>query len=745
MTKKIFFGACAISCAGIMSANDADTVSLRLQPVEVTANRADRKTPVAFTNVSKQQLLKANDGRDMTYLLSATPSVVSTSDTGTGMGYTSMRVRGTDATRINVMANGIPVNDSESGVVFWVNMPDLASSVRDVQIQRGAGTSANGGAAFGASVNMITDAPSDTPYAEVSGSYGSFNTNRETLRLGSGLLGSHWSFDARISHMSSDGYIDRATSKLWSYFGQAAYSRSGTLLRFLAFGGKERTYMAWDYASRQQIEEFGRRYNPCGEYTAADGKTAYYPNQYDYFAQHHFQVHLSQRLAEQWHLNAALHFTDDFGNYEQMKTGQKLVKYGLAPYVDAEGNTIKKSDLIRLKYNDNSFGGALANVNFRSGNLDLTFGGAINYFHGRHFGQIQWVRNYLGALDPLQEYYSNTGRKLDGNIYARANYSFDPGFTVFGDLQYRGVHYTIDGASDNWNDRLQSMDPLDVDKRWNFFNPKVGLNFDNGPHRAFASWSVAHKEPVRSNFTDGFNPLTPPRAERLFDYELGYAFNHSMISAGVNLYYMDYKDQLVLNGQLSDTGNPLSVNVPRSYRMGIEISADFRPCRWFEWQAGATFSRNRIKDFTQYVYNWGEDDGESEIMQFHYKDTPIAFSPATILNNSFIFKVKGFEATLRTQYVGRQFMDNTGAEAVALKAYCVTDLLMSYALPKVRGIKRWTVGLNIYNLFNAKYENNGYASAYYDGYDDPDRRVQYWTGYSAQATINAMGTLTLKF
>ncbi|MDE6229284.1 MAG: TonB-dependent receptor plug domain-containing protein, partial [Muribaculaceae bacterium] len=315
MTKKLFFGACALAGAGIMSAsNPADTAAIKLRTVEVSANRADRRTPVAFTNVSKEQLLRANDGRDMTYLLSATPSVVSTSDAGMGMGYTSMRVRGTDATRINVMANGVPINDSESGAVFWVNMPDLASSVRDVQIQRGAGTSANGGAAFGASVNMITDAPDETPYAEVSGSFGSYNTNRQTLRVGSGLLCNHWSFDARLSHMGSDGYIDRASSKLWSYFGQAAYSNPGTLIRFIAFGGKERTYMAWDYASREQMEQFGRRYNPCGEYTdSLTGKTAYYPNQYDHFTQHHFQIHLAQRLADKWNLNVALHYTDEYG------------------------------------------------------------------------------------------------------------------------------------------------------------------------------------------------------------------------------------------------------------------------------------------------------------------------------------------------------------------------------------------------------------------------------------------------
>ena len=744
MTKKLFFGACALAGAGIMSAsNPADTAAIKLRTVEVSANRADRRTPVAFTNVSKEQLLRANDGRDMTYLLSATPSVVSTSDAGMGMGYTSMRVRGTDATRINVMANGVPINDSESGAVFWVNMPDLASSVRDVQIQRGAGTSANGGAAFGASVNMITDAPDETPYAEVSGSFGSYNTNRQTLRVGSGLLCNHWSFDARLSHMGSDGYIDRASSKLWSYFGQAAYSNPGTLIRFIAFGGKERTYMAWDYASREQMEQFGRRYNPCGEYTdSLTGKTAYYPNQYDHFTQHHFQIHLAQRLADKWNLNVALHYTDDYGYYEQLKTNKKVKEYGLTGETFASKN---KSDIIRLKYNDNGFGGALANVSYRNGGLDLTFGGAINYFKGHHFGQIAWVRNYVGAINPLQNYYDNTGRKLDGNVYARANYSFGNGFSAFGDLQYRGVHYTIDGASDNWNDRLDAMDPLDVDKRWDFFNPKFGLNYDKGPHRAFASWSVAHKEPVRSNFTDGYNPQEPPRAERLFDYELGYTFNHPIISAGLNLYYMDYKDQLVLNGQLSDTGNPLSVNVPRSYRMGIELQAAFRPwCDWFEWTASATLSRNRIKNFTQYVYNWGEDDG-SDILTFHYSDTPIAFSPSLIFNNSFNFTFKGLQATVRTQYVGKQFMDNTGAEAVKLKAYCTTDLLLNYTLPRLSGIKEWTVGLGIYNLFNAEYENNGYASAYYDGYSDPTRSVQYWTGYSAQAPIHAMGTLTFKF
>lgn len=729
--------ACALAGTGIVSvaAESADTLSVNLKTVEVMTNRATLKTPVAFTNVSKEQLAKANDGRDMTYLLSMTPSVVATSDAGAGMGYTSMRVRGTDPTRINVTANGIPLNDGESSIVYWVNMPDLASSVRDVQIQRGAGTSTNGAGAFGASVNMITDAPSEDAYAELSGAYGMYNTNRETLRVGSGLLGNHWSFDARISHMGSDGYIERAKSALWSYFGQAAYSGGGTNLRFIAFGGKEKTYMAWDYASEEEMEKYGRRYNPCGKYTDDNGQTAFYPNQNDNFEQHHFQLHLSQRLGEKWHLTAALHYTDDLGYYEQYKTGRTLREYGLT------GTEIEKSDLVRLKYNDNGHGGGLANVNFRSGRWDVTAGGALNYFHGHHFGRVAWVRNYVGPIDPLQEYYSNTGRKLDGNIYARANFDIASGLAAFADVQYRGIHYTIDGRSDNWDWNADAMAPLDVDRTWHFFNPKLGLNYTHGMHRAFASWSVAHKEPVRSNFTDG-DPNHEPRPERLFDYELGYTFNHPVISAGVNLYYMDYKDQLVVTGQLSDTGNPLSVNVDRSYRAGIELQASFRPwCSWFEWNVNATLSRNRIRNFVEYVY---EDEWKNPIA-IDRGDTPLSFSPEVVFNNSFDFKVKGFEASLQTQYVGKQYMNNAASAEALLKAYCVTNLHLNYTLPRLPGVKKVTVGLSVYNLFNAEYCNNGYAGAGYTLSADGTPEIYRYAGYAAQALIHVMSTLTLRF
>lgn len=744
--KKRFLPAAAATLAGCVAAlpslaQDADTLSVNLRQVEVVSNRATEKTPVAFTNVTKKELTAANDGRDIPYLLQSTPSVITTSDAGAGMGYTSIRVRGTDGSRINVTANGIPINDAESHRVYWVNMPDLASSLRDVQIQRGAGTSTNGAGAFGASINMATDAPSTEQYAELSGAYGMYNTNRETLRVGSGLLGGHWSFDARISHMGSDGYIERASSQLWSYFGQAAYRNTNTHLRLLAFGGKEETYMAWDYASKEQMEEFGRRYNPCGEYIDSEGNRAYYADQKDNFIQHHFQLLLAQRLGDFFRLNAALHYTKDRGYYNQYKTGRTLVEYGLTPFYTADGEYVKKSDLVRLKYNYNGFGGGLVNLNYSRDRWDVTLGGAVNQFRGHHFGQVAWVRNYVGPIDPLQPYYDNVGRKFDSNVYLRANYDIMQELSAFADLQYRHIHYTIDGSSDNFDYTTGAPQVLDVDRRWDFFNPKVGVNFIRGDHRAFASWSVAHKEPTRDNFTDG-DRSHAPQAERLFDYELGYAFNRPLFSLGVNLYYMDYMDQLVLTGQLSDTGNPLSVNVPSSYRMGVELQGALRPAGWFDWEVNATLSRNRIKDFTEYLYLDGWD---TPAIAISHGDIPISFSPGFIFNNSFNFRFRGFSASLKSQYVGKQYMDNSSSDECALDPYFTTDLHLAYDFRNLHGIKNLRAGFSVYNLFNEDYFNNGYSYAGYYVADNGEKVIYRGAGYAAQAPVHVMGTVTLSF
>lgn len=712
---------------------------INLEDVEVVANRATKDTPIAFTNVSKAELNEANDGRDLPYLLLRTPSLITTSDAGAGMGYTSLRIRGTDGSRINVTANGIPINNSESHNVYWVNMPDLASSLRDVQVQRGAGTSTNGAGAFGASVNMVTDAPSDEAYGEFSGAYGMYNTNKETLRAGTGTIGDHWAVDARISHMGSDGYIERASSKLWSYFGQVAYLNGGTNLRLIAFGGKEETYMAWDYASKEEMEKYGRRYNPCGKYTDDEGNTAYYPDQKDYYEQHHFQLHYGQTLGERLRLNVALHYTKDDGYYNQYKTSRTLVEYGLEPFV-YEGETVKKSDLIRLKKNDNGFGGGIFSLTYSNGRVNAILGGGINNFRGHHFGQVAWVRNYVGKINPLQEYYRNLGEKLDGNIYARANVDISSGLSAYGDLQYRHIDYKISGIGDNYDYNTGAMQVYDIDKRYDFFNPKVGLNWRiSDAHRVFASWSVAHKEPVRDNFTDG-DREHDPRAERLFDYELGYNYQGRVFSAGVNLYYMDYKDQLVATGQLSDTGNPLSVNVPDSYRMGIELQAAVKPCEWFEWNINATLSRNRIKNFVEYIY---EDEWTNPIT-FELGDTPISFSPDFTLHNDFDFKWRAFDAQLTSRYVSKQYLNNAHNEEQKLDAYFVSDLHLGYTFKNLMKLKQLRLGFSIYNLFNEKYCNNGYAGAGY--YVDGGEKVIYrYAGYAAQATTHVMATVSVKF
>lgn len=745
MRKSVLLTGLAAACSAIpalasQTAEADSTKVINLHDVEVTANRAQQRTPISFTNFTAEDIRRSNDGRDIPFMIEATPSVVVTGDAGGGIGYSGIRVRGTDASRINITANGVPINDAESHNVYWVNMPDLASSLRDIQIQRGAGTSTNGAGAFGASINMITDAPSLTRSAEVVASYGSYNSNRQTVKVSSGLFGEHWSVDARFSHIGSDGYIDRASSKLWSYMGQLAYMGRNTTVRLLAFGGKEQTYMAWDYASKEDMEKYGRRYNPCGEYTASDGSTAYYPNQFDHFVQHHIQLIGAQSLGRDWRLNVTFHYTKGDGYYDQYKTGRTLVEYGLKPFVNAEGETVEKSDLVRLKYNDNDFGGGMFNISYTGRRLNAVFGGAANWHRGNHFGQVAWVRNYVGPIDPLQQYYFNVGRKFDTNVFARADVDIYRGLSAYADMQFRHIRYSIRGVSDNYDWNTESGAALDVLRNYNFFNPKVGVAYNSGAHRAFASWSVAHKEPVRDNFTDS-DPNHYPEAERLFDYEAGYSYITSLFSVGVNLYYMDYKDQLVVTGQLSDTGNPLSVNVPDSYRMGVELQGAVTPVDWFDWTVNATLSRNRIKNFTEYIY---EDEWTNPI-SFDCGNTPIAFSPDFIFNTAFNFHVSGFDASLTGRYVSKQYMTNTHNDEASLDGYFVSDLHAGYTFGKIAGVKALRLGVTVYNIFNKKYCNNGYAGAgYYKG-DNGEPVIYRYAGYAAQAPAHVMATVALSF
>ena len=719
-------------------ATPSDSAAVTLTSIEITANRAGARTPVAFSNIKGKELRKSNDGRDLPFLIQATPSVVVTGDAGGGVGYSGIRVRGTDPTRINVTTNGVPINDSESSRVYWVNIPDIASSLRDVQIQRGAGTSTNGAGAFGASINMITDAPSRTPGAEVAASYGSYNTNRQTIKVQSGRFADAWSADARISHIGSDGYIDRATSRLWSYMGQLAYTGVQSSLRLLAFGGKERTYMAWDYPSLEDMAKYGRRYNPSGKYTASDGSTAFYPDQYDNYAQHHLHLIGTHTFSPELKLNMSLHYTNGDGFYEQYKTKRSLEEYGLKPFIDAEGNKVKKSDLVRRKFVGSDFGGGIFSLTGQWERVTAVLGGGANWYLSDHHGQIMWVRNYMGPINPLQPYYSNTGRKFDSNIYGRADYLITGELSAYADLQLRHIRYSIRGISDNYDYNTGTGALLDVAERYTFFNPKAGVAYNNGPHRGYLSWSVAHKEPVRDNFTDS-DKEHYPTPERLFDYEAGWSVSTETFTAGAGVYYMDYRDQLVLTGQLSDTGNPITANVPRSYRAGVELQGGWKPTRWFEWSANATLSRNRIKDYTEYVY---EDEWTNPIT-IQYHDTPIAFSPSLTAGNIFTLNAAGWEGALATRYVSEQYMNNAASPEARLDAYCVSDLSLAYTFSRIKGVRSLRVGATVYNIFNALYCNNGYTGAGYTPGADGKPAIYRYAGFAAQTPANLLVTIAL--
>ena len=497
MTVLLLEGVAWSACIQAQSQEPDSLWRINLQEVEVVSTRATRTTPVAFTNISKEQLQKQNVGQDLPYLLSMTPGAVSTSDAGAGIGYTSIRVRGTDGTRINVTANGIPINDAESHTVFWVNLPDFASSVKDMQVQRGAGTSTNGAGAFGASINMQTGELVENTYVTFNGSYGSFNTNKETLKMGTGLIGGHWAFDVRLSHIATDGYIDRASVDLNSYYLQGAYYADYTSIKFISFAGKERTYHAWNYASKAEMELFGRSYNSCGYMYATDvngtvfdqnqfsvydtedlhqlvkqgGKLHYYDDQTDNYVQKNYQLLFNHQFSPQWSLNLGLHYTKGDGYYQEYKDGRTLVEYGLQPFLQ-NGEEVVWSDLIRKKAMDNGFGGGIFSVNYRNSRLNTTLGGGLNRYEGDHFGQVLWVKNYTGMLAPNHEYYRNKGTKTDGNIYLKADYKLTDKLNAYADLQYRHIGYQIKGTNDKWNVVTdEGLQQLIINEKFDFFNP----------------------------------------------------------------------------------------------------------------------------------------------------------------------------------------------------------------------------------------------------------------------------------
>lgn len=749
--KKTFLTTAALvsaSCAALAAtAPKADTAKVvRLQNVEVTATRATKSTPVAFTNVSKQQIAELNHGKDIPFLVSSTPSVLTTSDAGAGIGYSAMRVRGTDATRINVTANDIPMNDAESHSIFWVNTPDFASSLEDIQIQRGVGTSTNGAGAFGASVNMRTQRFSMNPYAEMSGTYGSFNTNKETFKVGSGLIGGHWNFDARFSHIASDGYRDRASSKLHSYFAQAGYFGGQTSVRFITFGGKECTYHAWDGISKSDLTD-NRKYNPNGE-IKRDGKViGFYDDQTDNYRQTHYQLIWDQGIGANWHWNLGLHYTDGFGYYQEYKNARTLKEYGLEPFMVGD-NKVKKSSLVRKKNVDSGFGGAVFSLNFAKGSLNTTFGGSFNSYANDHYGNVIWVENYLLPLDPSHEYYRNKGKKNDFTIYWKASNTLWQSLRLYADVQYRHIGFKINGDNDKWDWTAspEHLQVLNVDEKFDFFNPKVGLIYDFNKHNtAYASFSVAQKEPTRNNYTDGLFTVHP-KAEKLFDWEAGYTFSSDRFTAGVNFYYMKYKDQLVLNGKLNEIGEAMAENVPDSYRMGVELQAGVKITEWLRWDLNGTFSHNRIKDYVGYVSNYEASTWNDLYTQTAVEkgNTTIAMSPSFIGNSVIAFNLKGFSAQFTSQYVSRQYLDNFENKEDSLDPYFVSHLNLAYTF-KLPHVKAITVGCTVYNIFNEKYENNGYSQTCALVSADGSYKLSSDPRFYPMAGTNVLAHLTFSF
>ena len=746
----------ALTVAMTTQAADIDTLkSVALQNVEVVSIRATRKTPVAFTNMSKEQLKAVNHGKDIPFLLSLTPSITMTSDAGNGIGYTSLRVRGTDPSRINITANGVPMNDAESSTVFWVNMGDFASSVQSMQIQRGVGTSTNGAGAFGATLNMQTENIGTKPYFGIDLSGGSYYSHKETMRFGTGLINGHWGIQGRLSNIGSKGYLDRASTKLNSYFLQAGWFGDNTVVKFITFNGVEETYHAWNYTSKYEQQLYGRTYNSCGEYYDADGKTHYYDNQTDNYHQQNYQLIWNQRLNNELSFNAALHYTKGQGYYEEYKRKRTLFEYDLDKTM-----TWAKSDLVRQKKMDNDFYGAVASIVYdNKQNLQATIGGGWNKYEGDHFGLIKWVKSPVDVLMPDHKYYDDKTKKTDFNIYGKVTYDLLAGLSAYVDLQYRHVGIKMDGPTDeiNWDTNQRIV--YDMDKSFNFFNPKFGINYDINPnHKVYASYAIAYKEPTRNNFQNSLNAeLDMPKAERLNDLEIGYKYQSKVFSAGANFYWMDYKDQFVLTGEIDKIGEAITRNLPKSYRLGVEVEAAVKPVDWFRWDVNATWSKNRVKDITVQL----ADNSVANL-----GDQPLAFSPDWIANNIFTFNYKGLKASIQSQYVSKQYLTNTGFKSyqtlddngqltdvsMMLDGHFTTNIDLSYSfkLPKL-GIKDATIGVTLYNLFSAKYDNNGWAAPRYDKVDGKvvatgwDTSDPYEAGFAPSAPFNMMGHLSINF
>jgi iron complex outermembrane receptor protein len=689
-----------------------------LTPVEVKAVRAGEQAPVSKTNLSKKDIEKQNLGQDLPFLLNQTPSVVINSDAGNGIGYTGIRIRGTDATRINITLNGIPYNDAESQGTFFVDLPDFASSVSSIQIQRGVGTSSNGAGAFGATINFSTNEINRKAYAELNNSYGSFNTWKNTVKAGSGLIAGHFTADVRLSNITSDGYIDRAFSKLRSLYFSTAYIDNKNSLRFNLFKGYEKTYQAWYGVSEVDLQAGNRRIN----YAGLEKPGEPYDNETDNYWQDHYQLFYTHHFNPRLSFSTAIFFTKGKGYYEEYRAGQSYDDYHL-PFPVNGVDTVFTSDVIRQLWLNNNFYGNIFSLQYRNSKTEFTFGGAYTRYEGNHYGKLIWAEH--GLTGP-GKWYDLDALKTDFNGYGKLLRKLSDKLNGYIDLQYRHVKYNINGFRDNPD--------LSIKNDYDFFNPKLGISYNSNGWTGYLSYSIAHKEPNRDDFEAGKNQQ--PRPERLNDLELGIAQKKTHYNWDAGFYYMKYRDQLALTGKINDVGAYTRTNIPESYRLGVELQTVVQPWNWFKGTANIALSKNKIQRFTEYVDDY--DNGGQKLNLFSSSD--IALSPSVIGAASFNFlPVKNLELSLLSKYVGKQYLDNTKNEGRRLNPYYVQDMRATYTFHK-QFLKEINIVLQVNNLFNKKYEPNGYTYNYIYGGE-----LSVNNYYFPMAGTNFMAGINLKF
>lgn len=665
----------------------------QLDPVEVRAIRANEKAPFTKSNLTKEEIGKLNQGQDLPFLLNQTPSVVVNSDAGTGVGYTGLRIRGTDGTRINVTLNGIPYNDAESQGSYFVDLPDFASSVNSIQVQRGVGTSSNGTGAFGATISLSTNELNKQAYGEINNSYGSFNTWKNTVKAGTGLINDHFTIDARLSRITSDGYIDRANSNLQSFYISGAYINGASTLRLNVFSGKEKTYQAWNGVPEDSLATH-RTYNSSG--TEKPGEP--YKNETDNYQQTHYQLFFDHVINNNWTFNTALFLTRGLGYYENYKGSEAFADYGL-PNLVINGNTVEKTDLVLQRWLDNHFYGQVFSGQYKKGRHELTIGGGWNVYEGNHHGNVIWAKY---GFDNDFQYYNNDAVKSDVNAYAKWQYQLVTHWSLFTDLQYRYVQHKMKGFDNNPS--------LFINRKFDFLNPKAGVAYSAGDWKAYFSYAMANKEPNRDDFEASL--VNQPKKETLHDFEAGVEKKTLKYHAAATFYYMRYKDQLVLTGMINDVGAYTRVNVPDSYRAGIELQGGYIFTNWLNATANLTLSRNKVKAFTEYLDEYDINfDWIGQQAVAHTK-TDIAFAPSVIGGATIaILPVHGLELNLVSKYVGKQYLDNTQNSHRQLKDFYTQDVRAIVSF-KNKLFHQWNITAQANNIFNRKYEPNGYTYSY---------------------------------